>query len=135
MESYILIAIISMVLFGVNAIVIKSAKNIDPITLSVVSLGTAFCLALVYWFFFYHKKEFGNDGLAVGAASGVIYFFALILFIVALQKGKASVVVTINALSAGVAALLAIFFLSEKITILKLTGIVLGIIAVILLSL
>ncbi len=63
-----------------------------------------------------------------------MYALALILFIVAIKQGKVGIVATINALSAGVAVILAVFVLSEKLTLVKIAGVMLGIIAVVLLS-
>ncbi len=57
MDSYVIIALISTFFFGVNAIILKTAKNIDPISLTLVSLSTAAILTLLYWTFFYSKKK------------------------------------------------------------------------------
>jgi len=135
MEQYVIIALISMFFFGTNAIIQKSAKNIDPITLTLVALVTATTLTLIYWLFFAPNKEHSIQGISFGILSGVAFAIAFITFIIALKMGKASVVVTINALSAGVAVILAVTLLAEKLTLLKIGGIVLGIIAAILLAL
>jgi uncharacterized membrane protein len=135
MESYIIIAIISMFFFGANAIILKSAKNIDSVTLTLISLATAAVLTLLYWTFFVSKKEFSLQGAGFGLLSGAVYALALVLFVIAIKQGKVGVVSTINALSAGVAVILAVFLLSEKLTLVKIAGVVLGVIAAILLSL
>ena len=57
------------------------------------------------------------------------------MIVINLNMGKASIVAPINALSAGVAVVLAIIILSEKLTLVKSIGIILGITAAVLLSL
>jgi uncharacterized membrane protein len=134
MDSYIIIAIIGTVLFGINSIIIKGARNIDSISLTLVMLSTAAVLTLLYWAFLHPKKEITTDAAIYGVFSGVIYALAFILFIVALRLGNVSVVSTINSLSAVVAVVLAFSVLQEKLEPIKIVGIVLGIIAAVLLS-
>jgi len=134
MESYIILALASMVLFGTNAVILKSARNIDALTLTLLSVGTSALLTLVCWSLFYLKREFSVQGISLGIVSGILNGSGIILFNIAIQKGKASIVAPISALGAGVAVILAILILSEKLTILQVFGIVLGIIAVMLLS-
>lgn len=135
MEQYILLALISTFFFGLNAIVLKLSKNIDPITLTLISVSTAAVLVLFYWAFFVKSSGITIQGAGYGIASGILFSLAIILFIIALKAGKASIVAPINALNSGVAVILAVLFLSEKLTLLNVLGIVLGIIAAVLLSL
>ena len=135
MEQYVIIAIISMFFFGVNAIILKSAKNIDSVTLTLISIVTVAILTLLYWTFFVSKKEFSIQGAGFGILSGIVYSLALVLFVIAIKQGKVSIVSTINALSAGVAVILAVLLLSEKLTAVKIAGVILGILATVLLSL
>ncbi len=134
MEQYIFLALISTFFFGLNAIVLKLSKNIDLITLTLISVSTAAVLVFLYWIFFIKNRKITIQGAGYGAASGILFSLAIILFIIALRTGKASIVVPINALSAGVAVVLAVLFLSEKLTLLKVLGIILGIAAAVLLS-
>ncbi|MFH0961718.1 MAG: EamA family transporter [archaeon] len=134
MESYILIALASTVFFGANAIILKSAKNIDSTSLTLISLATAAFLTLLYWIFFVKEKILSSLGVASGVLSGAVYFLALLLFVVALKRGSTSVVATLNALSALVAVFLAVILLSEKLTLTKIAGIALGIAAAVLLA-
>jgi transporter family protein len=135
MEQYIILALISMLFFGVNAVILKSAKNIDSVTLTLISLATAVILTLVYWIFFVSKKEFSIQGAGFGLLSGMAYTIALVLFVMAIKQGKVSIVATINALSAGVAVILSVVLLSEQLTTVKIVGVVLGIAAAVLLAL
>ena len=132
MESYIIFSILSMVLLGTNAVILKSAKNIDFISLTLLSVGTSAILALLCWFILNLKKEMGKQGVSFGILSGILNGTGIILFNYAIQRGKASIVAPISALGAGVAVILAVVILSEKLTILQTIGIVLGLIAAVL---
>ncbi len=134
MEQYIILALVSTFFFGLNAIILKSAKNIDSITLSLVSVVTAGILIFIYWLFFLSKKQVSPEGIKYGVFSGIAYTLAFVLFIMAIKSGKVSIVAPINALSAGVAVILSLIVFSEKLTLIKIGGIVLGIVATILLS-
>ena len=135
MEPYIIIALISMLFFAVNTFILKLSPKIDSVSLSLISVSTAAVCIFMYWLIFNTKKEITMQGAGYAVLSGAVYTVALILFVVALRMGKASVVSTINALSAGVLLILVVAFLSEKITAIQWAGIILGIIAAVLLSL
>jgi transporter family protein len=134
MESYIILSLICMFLFGVNAIIYKIAANIDPVSLTLVSFATSAIGTFLYWSFFVSKKQISLHGAGYGILGGIVSVVALITFIAALQSGKASIVNTIRALSAAVTVLLAILFLSEKLSLIKGLGIAFAILAAILLS-
>lgn len=135
MESYIIFALIGMVLFGLNGILYKVAPNTDSATLTFISFLASAIVAFIYWFFFVPEKTVSTPGIAIGALAGALAVGALIFLIAALQMGKASIVMPIRSLSAAVTVVLAILFLSEKITVVKALGIVLAIIAAVLLAL
>jgi uncharacterized membrane protein len=134
MEQYIVLAFISTFFFGLNAIILKSAKNLDPVALGLISTATAAIFIFIYWFFFFSKKQFSPAGIKFGVLSGAAYAIGLILFIMAVKAGKVSIVAGINALSTAVAVILAIIVFSEKLTAIKIGGIILGIIAAVLLA-
>jgi len=134
MEQYILLAIISMLFFGINSVMLKNATKIDSVTLSLVAISTAAMAILICWGLFFQKKEITSEGIAYGIGAGLVYTVAFVLFVMALQTGKTSVVVTINALSAGIAVLLSVIVFRENLSITQIMGIVLGIVATILLT-
>jgi bacterial/archaeal transporter family protein len=134
MESYIIFALLSMLLFGTNAVVLKCAKNIDFLSLTLLSVGTSAILAFFCWFFLHFKKDMGTHGITLGIISGILNGTGIILFNYAIQRGKASIVAPISALGAGVAVILAVIILSEKLTFIQTIGIILGLISVVLLS-
>ena len=135
MQYYIILALIAMVLFGINGIIFKIAPNIDAVSLALVNFATAAVGTFIYWFFFVAEKQISLSGAGFGILAGVISVAALITFIAALQLGNVSTVNTIRALSAGITVILALVFLAEKLTLIKGAGVLLGVIAVVLLSL
>jgi bacterial/archaeal transporter family protein len=134
MESYVIFALLSMLLFGTNAVILKSAKNIDFLSLTLLSVGTSAILALLCWFFLNFKKEMGTHGITMGVISGILNGTGIILFNYAIQRGKASIVAPISSLGAGVAVILAVIILAERLTLIQTLGIVLGLVSVVLLS-
>ena len=92
------------------------------------------CSVFVYWFFFAAKQQISWQGAGYAIIAGMIWAIAFILFIIALKMGKASVVIAINALSAGVAVILAVLFLAESLSLVQVIGVLLAILAVVLLS-
>ena len=128
------LAVLAMILSGVNAIIFKVAPNIDAVTLTLVSFGVAAVTTFVYWFFFFQEKQFSQPGIWWGVAAGITSTVLLISFIKALQLGNVNTVNTIRSLSAAVSVILAVLLLGEKITILKGVGILLAIVAVVILS-
>lgn len=135
MERYVIISLISMVFFGINAVVLKKASRIDPISLILLAMTTTTICIFLYWFFFAAKKEISLKGSIYALSAGAIYALGFITFIIALKAGKATVVMPLIALSSGVAVVLSIIFLSETLSIFQSIGIILAIGAAVLLSL
>jgi len=135
MDQSVLFAIVSMFLFGVNMVLLKTAKGTDSVVLTAISVSTAALMIAGYWLFFHGQKELSQQGTGIGILSGLIYAVSIVLLVTALKYGKASIVAPINALGAGVAVLLAVFFLSEKLTLVQIIGIILAIAGVILIAL
>ena len=137
MERYIVLALIAMVLFGVNGLLFKIAlSHIDPISLSLTNFIVAAAGTFVYWFFFVTDKQITSVGIGYGFLVGTISVAALALALMALQIGNVSVANTLTrALSAAVTVILAIIFLGEKLTLTKGAGVVFAIIAAVLLAL
>src|SRR3989344_508872 len=135
MESYIIFALIGMFLFGINGILYKIAPNIDAGSLTFFSFISSAVAGTLLWFFLIPDKKLSSSGIAVALLAGVVAVSATFFLIKALQLGKASIVLPIRSLSAAVTVLLAILFLTEKLTWLKAAGVLLAIIATFILAL
>jgi uncharacterized membrane protein len=134
MEIYIIFGIIAMVLYGVTASIYKVASpHIDAVSLtllvSVFMTGSVF----VYWLFI-QEKMITMRGFELSVVAGVIAAIAFVSFVTAISLGKVSVATTMRGLSFTVTVAIAILFLSEQLTALKFFGILLGVIALVLLS-
>lgn len=134
MNPYIVIAIISSLLFGFTTIVQKKTSGIDSITFSMISLGASFISILFYWLFFTPLKQASLSGISYSIAAGILTGFAYLFFIVALRMCKVNTVVIINSFSAIVAVILAVVLLKEKLTLTQAIGVVMGISGVVLVT-
>jgi transporter family protein len=134
MNPYIVIAIISSVLFGFTTIVQKRTAGIDSITFSVISLGASFLSILIYWLFFSPVKQTSMSGINYSIIAGILSGFAYLFFIIALRMCKVNTVVVINSFSAIVAVILAMVLLKEKLTLTQAIGVCLGISGVVLVT-
>src|SRR4030042_2821864 len=115
MKSYFIYAVISMLLFGINAIVQKKAPDIDSISLSLFTIGSAFIIILIIWLINFNNKILSIKGSIFGGISGLIFSIAFLLFIYSLRIGKLQIVILLNGLSAGVAILLSFLILKESL--------------------
>jgi len=57
METYIIFAIISMLFFGINGILIKLAPEIDPVSFTLVSVSSSTVVAFLYWLLRVPEKQ------------------------------------------------------------------------------
>ena len=134
MELYIICAIASMVLYGFTAIIYKVASpSIDSVSLTLFTSAFITAVVFVYWVFAEHKVV-TLRGLEYAGLAGLIGAVAFIMFITAIASGKVSVATTLRGLSFAVTVSVAILFLSEQVTTLKMFGIALAVISMILLS-
>jgi len=134
MNPYIVIAIISSLLFGFTTIVQKKSSGIDSVTFSMLSLGVSFLSVFIYWLFFSPVKQCNLTGINYSIMAGFLSGFAFLFFIIALRMCKVSTVVIINSFSAVVAVLLSIVLLRERLSYTQIVGVVLGISGVILVT-
>ncbi len=134
-NPYVLIALISSILFGAVTIIQKRTAGIDSVTFSMVSLGAAFLSILLYWLFSPQVKSCSMSGLAHSLIAGAISGLAYLLFIIALRIHKVSTVVIINSFNAVIAVVLAMVLLRERLSVTQAVGIVLGVSGVVLVSL
>jgi len=134
MNTYIILAVISSLLFGYATIIQKKTTGIDSISFAMVSLGVSFLSVFIYWLFFNPARQISLTGINYSIFAGILSGFAFLYFIIALRMCKVSTVVIINSFSAIVAVILAFVLLQEKLTITQISGVILGISGVVLVS-
>ncbi len=136
MQYYILLALIAMIGFGIVAIIYKLASpHIDSVALVMIYNLIGAILAGAYWFLFHSPKKITTTGFYYTSIAAILGTVAFITYVIAIKFGKVSVVAPIRNLSLAVAVVIALAFLAEKITLVKIIGIVFAVIAVVLLSL
>jgi uncharacterized membrane protein len=135
MSKYIIIAIISSVLFGINTIVQKRITGADPITFTLLAMASGTVFVWIYWLFDKTHKVHTTQGISYSLISGVLSALAFLLFIIALRHCKVSTVVIINSFSAVIAVLLSVALMYEKLNITQIIGVIMGISGVILVTL
>lgn len=93
------------------------------------ALAVATCVTLLY-----HQRIFPIRFNPSGLLLGVSWGLGTVLFIVALSKGRASIVVPLSGLSPAVSIILAVIFLGEPLTLREIIGILFALVASALLS-
>lgn len=78
------------------------------------------------------EPSWNGGGLALGAASGLAGSIGLVTFYLALDKGKASLVVPLVGVYPVIVAVMAVLFLSERLSALQAFGILLAVTGVVL---
>jgi transporter family protein len=135
MSKYILIAIISSVLFGITTIVQKKAIGVDPVTFVLLSMASGTVVTFLYWYFAAGARVYSAKGIWYGLIAGVMSAAAFLMFILALRNSKVSPIVVINTFSAAIAVILSVILLKEKLSVTQILGVIMGISGVVLVSL
>ena len=134
--NYMPLALITMVGLGIHYFL---AKLISPhISSPVIALlGGAIFFPLVFAYIYFTKTPImPEQKVYVGYAIliGIPMAIAILTLYLAIAKGPVSVVMPIYGLNAMVTALLGIVILHEPVTIPKVAGLVLAVVAIVLLS-
>ncbi len=136
MESWLIFAVLSLLLYGLWGFFPKLAtdQGIEPKSILVYeAIGTiavAFIVLSVVGF----KPEFSGKGFSFALLAGIAGAIGSLFFLLALSRGKASVVVTMTALYPLIVIILSFFILKEPLTLKQGIGIVFALIAMVLLS-
>ena len=134
--NYLPLALITMVGLGVHYFL---AKLISPhISSPAIALigGAVYFPLLIGYIYFTKTPIMPEQKVYVGYAIliGIPMAIAILTLYLAIAKGPVSVVMPIYGLNAMVTALLGIIILHEPVTIPKIAGLVLAVVAIILLS-
>ena len=134
MEADVMLAIVAMVGYGVTAVIYKLAgKEIDAVTLTLITAFFMTLVALAAWLLV-KEKHVSTSGASLAVAAGIIAGIAFLAFVYSIQLGKSSVSASIRGLSFLVTFVIAAVFLSEKLSLTQLAGLVLAVLALVLLS-
>jgi len=136
MDIWILLSLITVILWGLWGLLLKVSSNILGNWMLTYIFSYIFSIALALALIVIVKPHnipinLGSLAAVVGGLFGTLGY---ILFLKALEKGPAALVVPITALYPAITAILAYIALKEQITTTQAVGIALAIIAVILIS-
>jgi len=131
-----LLALLSMALLGVVDFLRKKAMSSGVEPTVFIAIESLFVFTSIMLFIALSGRSFNAPLTALPYAStcGVLIVISLLAMLYALKVGEASVVVPVVRLGFTVTFLLAIAFMSEKLTPCKALGIVFAVLAVVLLS-
>lgn len=133
MNSFILLALLAMVGYGLTAALYKAAApHIDAISLTLLSSIVMTTTVFVLWWL-KSEKHFTTAGLGYAGMTGIVSGLAFAAFIKSIHLGSSSVATTIRGLSFLVTTAVALLWLGENITTAKLVAILLSAIALVLL--
>ena len=136
--SYVGLAIVSMVGYGITSILLKVAMRQVPPQVALVITNTILIIAgaavmVARGTSIQAHLKLGWPALYLGMA-GVALSVSIISYYTALDRGPASIVVPIFALSFAVAAALSIVFLGETVKTTRILGLLMATGAIVLLT-
>jgi transporter family protein len=128
-------ALMTVLMWGIWGVFSKFASvNSKPRQVLIFQSVGVLAFALLVLMIERFKIEWSVPGFSWSFAAGFFTFVGFLTFFAALEKGKASTVVTLSALYPVVTILLSITFLHEKISLREGLGIVFALIASVLLA-
>ena len=135
MSAWLIPAIGALLVWGVwGALPKLASRHLDPKSILVYESLGALLVGLAVLARMDFKPQVHSAGIALSVATGAAGFIGTLLFLHAISKGKASVVVTITALYPLVVIAISHVFLGEYITLKQGIGMAFALVALVLLS-
>lgn len=133
--GWLFFSFITLILWGFWGFFSKVATSYsDPKSVYLYGSIGAMVVTLSAIFFFGFRFDLNPKGILYSILAGLLGGAGVIFFYFAMKSGKSAIVVTLTALYPLITFLLSYFLLHEQITLKQLSGIILAIIAIILLS-
>ena len=125
--------VVYLIIVGVWGVLVKLASaRLNPFTLAFVAGTAAWVTFLVFSIGRLNWQS--GTGIMIAALSGIVGGISVIIFYAVLKVAAANVVIPLSTLYVFVTVVLSYFFLGETMTLKHLLGIILGFIAVFLLT-
>ncbi len=135
MKEWIFPTLGTFVLWGLWSFVPKiTIKYISPKSAILFEVLGGIIFGIIVLISMQFKPDFHPKGALLATSTGIVGFAGALCFLYAASKGPISLVAVLSALYPIIAIVLAVFFLNETITIKQGLGIVLGIVAMALLT-
>lgn len=134
----ILLAISVIMLYSINSVIIKfAAAEYNLLAFMAISyvLSTMFSLTIRKKMQTKNTKNNHKTAIIIGFFVGLLNFAGFFILMKALSVGPLSIVLPLNSMSFIVTIILSVIFYKEKITLRRISGVVLSILAIILLGL
>ena len=136
MKEWGVYSLMALVVWGFWGFLPKIAVNsLDPKTAFIYEVMGGVATGVIV-FFIFRPELAGAEmrGIIPSVLTGVAGYIGLLCFLYALRGGKVSVIAPLTALYPVVSLALAMIFLKERVSPIQLTGIVLAVVSVFLIS-
>lgn len=135
MELAILLAILTMFIYGMQNVVAKKAVSyIDTVPYTLIVYVFVACSSIALWIFDPAEKMITANGFYFTLIIAILSVIASLAYFRALKFGNLSIVNPIRSMAFIVTVIGAVAILNESITILKVVGISLAVCAILLLA-
>jgi len=135
LKHWVVFALLTVLMWGIWGVFSKLASaHTKPRQMLLFQAAGVAAFTLVVLLMENFRIEWSGPGFAWSFAAGFFTFIGFLTFFAALEKGKASTVVTMSALYPVVTILLSVIFLHEKISTKEYAGIGFALVACVLLA-
>lgn len=133
MNGWILFSVLALLSWGIWGFLPKLALDkLDPGSIIVFEVVGSLVVGIVVLALLRFKPQIQWKGILIAVLTGVLGMLGAFFFVLAVSRGKTSVIVTLTALYPLVTIMLALIFLREPITLKQGAGIVLALGAMVL---
>jgi len=133
MSDWFIYSIIALLVWGVAGFLAKYTTNqIDPKSVLFYQILGMIIIGIIVLFLLGFKPATDKAGISLSILRGLLLAGGTLLFLIAIDKGKASVVITITALYPLITIALATTILREPITFKEGLGIIFALLAMVL---
>ncbi len=134
MEAWVLLTLGTVILWGIQGVLIKVVAGRFPWPLYYAIFGASMLAVSVVGWMVSPSSTPGTEELVFMFITAMMGISGALLLYMALKSGPVSIIYPLSTLNAGITAVLGITLLGEKISAVKIVGVVLAILAAILLS-
>nr|HID58557.1 hypothetical protein [Desulfobacterales bacterium] len=135
MKVWLLPAFLAFVLWGIWGFIPKlTTQYISPTSAIIFEVVGGMIVGILVLFLVGFKPEIHPKGIGLAVSTGILGLLGALCYLIAVSKGKVSVVVTVTALYPIVSIGLAYVILKEPISLKEGLGIILAFIAIMLFS-
>ncbi|MEM5829643.1 MAG: EamA family transporter [Candidatus Aenigmatarchaeota archaeon] len=133
--NWIVLSLLALVLYGVWGFFIKlSTLHLNWKQCIIISSLGILTINILIYSFYRPEINWRLRGSKYALVAGIIVAISSIFFFLAIESGKASIVIALTGLYPIVTLVLAYLFLHEQLSLVQTIGIILALIAIVLMS-